>query len=70
MTAVIAPAQATFAISSISLVSLFGMGALSARIGGAPPLYAAIRVTFWGALAMGLTAAVGWMFDAAVLTGA
>ena len=70
MTAVVVPAQASIAIAAISLISLFAMGALSAKIGGAPPLYAAIRVTFWGALAMGLTAAVGWAFDTAVLTGA
>jgi VIT1/CCC1 family predicted Fe2+/Mn2+ transporter len=39
---------------------------LSARVGGAPILYAALRVTFWGAIAMGMTAAVGWLFGVAV----
>jgi len=68
-TAVIAPGQASMAISATSLVSLFAMGALSAKIGGAPATYAAVRVTFWGALAMGLTAAVGWVFGAAVQAG-
>ena len=64
-TAVLAPSQISFAIAAASLVSLFGLGALSAVIGGAPPIYAAVRVTFWGALAMALTAAVGWMFGTA-----
>jgi hypothetical protein len=42
------------------------LGWLSAWFGGAPPLNAALRVTFWGAIAMGLTAAVGWVFGVAV----
>jgi len=46
-------------LSGGSLVFLAGLGALSAYTGGAPMLRAALRVTFWGALAMGLTALVG-----------
>jgi VIT1/CCC1 family predicted Fe2+/Mn2+ transporter len=65
-TAVVAPAGTSFAIAVASLVSLCALGALSARIGGAPMIYAALRVTFWGAIAMGLTAAVGWIFGVAV----
>ncbi len=45
-----------------SLVFLAGLGVLSARVGGAPAGKAAWRVVFWGALAMGLTAAVGSLF--------
>jgi VIT1/CCC1 family predicted Fe2+/Mn2+ transporter len=45
-----------------TLVCLAGLGILSALAGGAPVLRAALRVTFWGALAMGLTAAVGALF--------
>ncbi len=48
-----------FLVSGGSLVFLAGLGALGARMGGAPMLRAALRVTFWGALAMGLTALVG-----------
>ena len=67
LTAVLAPARYVGALTGgMSLVLLFGLGALSASIGGAPPLYAALRVTFWGALAMGLTAAVGWAFGLVV----
>jgi VIT1/CCC1 family predicted Fe2+/Mn2+ transporter len=65
-TAVIAPSNASLVIAAASLVSLFGLGALSAVIGGAPPVYAAVRVTFWGALAMALTAGVGALFGLAV----
>jgi len=49
-------------VGGTSLVCLAGLGALAARAGGAPMFIAAIRVTFWSALAMGLTAAVGAMF--------
>ncbi|GAB3684917.1 VIT family protein [Salinisphaera aquimarina] len=45
-----------------SLVALALLGGLSARAGGASIAVAAARVTFWGALAMGLTAAVGALF--------
>lgn len=45
-----------------SLASLAFLGVLAARAGGAPIVKSVLRVTFWGALAMGLTAAVGWMF--------
>jgi VIT1/CCC1 family predicted Fe2+/Mn2+ transporter len=45
-----------------SLVFLALLGGLAARTGGAPITVGAIRVTFWGALAMGLTAAVGRVF--------
>jgi VIT1/CCC1 family predicted Fe2+/Mn2+ transporter len=54
------------AITIASLFALFGLGALSAVVGGAPAFRAAIRVTFWGALAMALTAGVGWLFSVSV----
>lgn len=59
------PAQAAASIVAVTLVSLFALGLLSAWIGGAPKLPAALRVTFWGALAMGATAAVGRLFGVA-----
>jgi VIT1/CCC1 family predicted Fe2+/Mn2+ transporter len=49
-----------------SLVSLAILGALAAYTGGAPIVSGAWRVTFWGALAMGLTAGVGTLFGAVV----
>jgi VIT1/CCC1 family predicted Fe2+/Mn2+ transporter len=65
-TAAIAPANTSIVIAAGSLASLFALGALSAVIGGAPAGRAAVRVTFWGAMAMAVTAAVGWAFGLAV----
>jgi VIT1/CCC1 family predicted Fe2+/Mn2+ transporter len=49
-------------VAMTSLVFLAALGALAARAGGASVVVGASRVTFWGALAMGLTAAVGdWL---------
>jgi VIT1/CCC1 family predicted Fe2+/Mn2+ transporter len=49
-------------VSGSSLVFLALLGSLAARAGGASVLTAAARVTFWGALAMALTAGVGALF--------
>ena len=54
------------AVVGASLVCLAALGALAARAGGAPMAMGAWRVSFWGALAMGLTSAVGALFGAAV----
>ena len=54
-----------WAVSASSLVFLALLGSLAARAGGAAVLTAAARVTFWGALAMGLTAGVGALFGVA-----
>lgn len=55
-----------WAVSGSSLLFLALLGSLSARAGGAPMRVAAVRVTFWGALAMALTAGVGALFGVAV----
>jgi VIT1/CCC1 family predicted Fe2+/Mn2+ transporter len=52
-------------VALFSLVFLAVLGALAARAGGAPILKAAVRVTFWGALAMAITAGVGRLFGVA-----
>ncbi len=52
-------------VSGSSLVFLALLGALAARAGGASVMTAAVRVTFWGALAMALTAGVGALFGVA-----
>lgn len=49
-------------IAGVSLLSLAGLGALAASIGGASPVKGALRVGLWGASAMALTAAVGNFF--------
>lgn len=50
------------AVAAFSLVFLAVLGATAARAGGASITVGAIRVTFWGALAMALTAVVGRIF--------
>jgi vacuolar iron transporter family protein len=49
-------------VSGTSLVFLALLGGLAARAGGAGVSMGAVRVTFWGALAMALTAGVGALF--------
>lgn len=55
------------AVSAVSLVFLAGLGALAAKAGGASMLKSAVRVCFWGACAMALTAGVGTLFGTIVL---
>lgn len=50
----------------VTLVCLAGLGALGALFGGAPKMRATLRVLFWGAAAMGMTAAVGSLFGISV----
>jgi VIT1/CCC1 family predicted Fe2+/Mn2+ transporter len=49
-----------------SLLFLALLGSIAARAGGANVMTGAMRVTFWGALAMGLTAGVGALFGTVV----
>lgn len=53
-------------VVTTSIVLLAILGALGAQAGGAPVVKAAVRVTFWGALAMAVTAGVGALFGAVV----
>ncbi|HSF41918.1 MAG TPA: VIT family protein [Thermoanaerobaculia bacterium] len=55
-----------WAVSGSSLFFLALLGSLAARAGGSPVWRAAVRVTFWGALAMALTAGVGAIFGASL----
>ena len=54
------------AIAISSLIFLASLGAIAARAGGASMAKGAIRVTFWGALAMAITAGVGRLFGVSV----
>ena len=56
------PAGVLPLVAGTSLVFLALLGGLAARAGGAGVMVGAIRVTFWGALAMGVTAGVGSLF--------
>jgi VIT1/CCC1 family predicted Fe2+/Mn2+ transporter len=49
-------------VSLASLIFLALLGILAAYTGGSSIIKGSFRVTFWGALAMGLTAAVGSVF--------
>jgi VIT1/CCC1 family predicted Fe2+/Mn2+ transporter len=63
----LAPAQSLIPwISGTALFFLALLGAVAARAGGAGVLMGAWRVTFWGALAMAITACVGALFGAVV----
>lgn len=53
-------------VSSASLAFLAILGAVGARAGGAGVLRATIRVTFWGSLALALTAGIGKLFGTVV----
>jgi VIT1/CCC1 family predicted Fe2+/Mn2+ transporter len=67
VTILLAPATSlVLAVSVVSLLCLIALGAVAARIGGAPMLVGAARVATWGALAMLATAAVGMVFGTAV----
>ncbi|ARN81171.1 VIT1/CCC1 transporter family protein [Methylocystis bryophila] len=64
---VVSPASGLVPIvSAASLGFLALLGAIGARAGGANALRATVRVTFWGALAMALTAGIGKLFGAVV----
>ena len=58
------PATLVPVVAGSSLLFLALLGALAARAGGAPVGVATLRVSFWGALAMAVTALVGRLFGA------
>lgn len=58
--------ETTIWVSATSLAFLALLGAIAARVGGASPVVGAWRVTFWGALAMAITAGVGALFGVSV----
>jgi VIT1/CCC1 family predicted Fe2+/Mn2+ transporter len=66
VTAVVPGPGLIVAVSATSLAFLAILGTLAARAGGAPLLLGGIRVAFWGALAMAITAAAGVLFGAVV----
>lgn len=65
--ALLAPsAQIAVVSSATALITLLILGGTAAYTGGAPVVKGAVRVAFWGALAMGITAGVGRLFGAVV----
>ncbi|MGQ7830602.1 VIT1/CCC1 transporter family protein [Altererythrobacter sp. Z27] len=59
-------AMLTAGVVAVSLLALALLGAMGAHAGGAPLAKPVIRVVFWGALAMAVTAGVGKLFGTAV----
>jgi VIT1/CCC1 family predicted Fe2+/Mn2+ transporter len=66
VTAAAPGASLSLFVAGTSLLFLALLGALAARAGGAKVAPSTIRVTFWGALAMGITAGVGVLFGTVV----
>ncbi|WP_375069331.1 VIT family protein [Stenotrophomonas lactitubi] len=68
LTALLAPVQNVATATTVStLAGLCLTGAMAARAGGASPTRGALRVMFWGALAMAAAAAVGRLLGAHVV---
>jgi VIT1/CCC1 family predicted Fe2+/Mn2+ transporter len=64
--AIVPVAQLIPAVAVVSLLCLVVLGTLGAKAGGAPLGPSVLRVAFWGALAMAVTAGVGRLFGTAV----
>jgi VIT1/CCC1 family predicted Fe2+/Mn2+ transporter len=56
----------TLSVVGVTLVLLLFLGGLAAHLGGASLFRGALRVAFWGAVAMGCTAAIGHLFGSIV----
>ncbi len=63
ISSILFPREVSLVIAAVSLAILASLGALAARLGGAPIMRGAARVLIWGALAMGITTAVGILFS-------
>ena len=65
--AALAPTETIiWSVVGVTLLALAGLGALGAEAGGAPRTPATLRVLFWGAAAMAITAGVGRLFGVSV----
>lgn len=66
LAALLPAASLTLAVVTLTLALLLVLGGVAARLGGASLTRGALRVAFWGAVAMACTAAVGRLFGAVV----
>lgn len=66
LAAVLPAGVLTLGVVGVTLGLLVVLGGVAAHLGGAPRRRGALRVAFWGAMAMGCTAAVGRLFGAVV----
>jgi vacuolar iron transporter family protein len=61
---VLPAAAVAWGVTGAAVLLLAALGAVGARLGGAPPLRASVRVAFWGAVAMAVSALAGRLFGA------
>ncbi len=66
LAAVLPTSSLSLGVVGVTIVLLVGLGAVAAQLGGASLVRGAVRVAFWGAVAMGVTALVGRLFGAVV----
>jgi vacuolar iron transporter family protein len=66
LAALLPAGRLTSTVVAVTLGLLLALGAAAAQLGGAPLARGALRVAFWGAVAMACTAAVGRLFGAVV----
>lgn len=66
LAALVATGRLTPAVIGVTLVLLAGLGMTAAQLGGAPRARGALRVAFWGAVAMAASALVGRLFGTTV----
>ena len=66
LAAVLPTSILSIGVVAVTIVLLIGLGAVAARLGGASLMRGAVRVAFWGAVAMGVTALVGRLFGTVV----
>ena len=67
LVALVAPLQSLIVwVSLVALMGLMGLGAMGAMAGGANVSRSVLRVAFWGAIAMTVTAAIGRLFGTVV----
>ncbi|MFT6865966.1 MAG: VIT1/CCC1 family predicted Fe2+/Mn2+ transporter [Cyclobacteriaceae bacterium] len=59
--------QMEYSLYGFAISFLILLGALAAKTGGSSVIKAIIRITFWGTVAMGLTAVAGWLFGVNVV---
>jgi len=66
VTAIVPSSRTIVLVAAASLLCLALLGGIAARTGGASMARGAVRVTFWGAFALAITALIGRLFGAAV----
>jgi VIT1/CCC1 family predicted Fe2+/Mn2+ transporter len=67
LVALVPPKQLSVLVTGSSLILLAALGAVAARVGRASIGRGALRVAFWGALAMAASALIGRLFGTALL---